>query len=170
MGVNGNFYKILLFLHVATAIAGFGAVGWNALHAVRGGRGGPADGADPTDVNDDITRVAEFVIYAVFILGILLVATSRSAWKFSQGWLSASMALYIVAIAVLHGFIRRNQKEYRRVAAELASAPSSGAGRPPEVDRLDHLQQRVAIGWGVFDVIVLVVLWLMLFTPGTPGH
>jgi uncharacterized membrane protein len=166
MGVDGNFYKILLFLHVATVIGGFGTVGWNALRAGRARRGG----ADPTDADADVTRVAEFVIYAVLILGVLVVATSRSAWKFSQGWLSASLALYIVAIAVLHGFIRRNQKEYRRVAAGLSSAPAGTAGRPPEVERLDRLQQRVAIGWGVFDVIVLVVLWLMLFTPGTPSH
>jgi uncharacterized membrane protein len=162
MGVNGTFYKILLFLHVATVIGGFGGVAWNALHAARARRG---DSPDPIDANSGITRVAEFVIYAVFILGLLVVATSRSAWKFSQGWLSASMALYIVAIAVLHGLVRRSEKEYRRVAAGLSSAPQRG-GRPPEVEQLDRLQQRIAVGWGIFDVIVLVVLWLMLFTPG----
>jgi uncharacterized membrane protein len=165
MGVNGTFYKILLFLHVACVIAGFGAVGWNALHAARARR--DAGGSvDPTEANGEIGRVAEFVIYAVFILGILVAATSRSVWKFSQGWLSASMALYIVAIGVLHGVVRRSQKEYRKLAASLASAPPGGGSRPPEVDRLDQLQQRIALGWVLFDVIVLVVLWLMLFTPG----
>jgi uncharacterized membrane protein len=162
MGVNGTFYKILLFLHVACVIAGFGAVGWNTLRAARARRAG----GDPTATDTDLGKLPEFVIYAVFILGLLVAATSRSTWKFSQGWLSASMALYIVAIGVLHGLIRRSEREYRKVAAGLASAPAGGGRRPPQVDRLDQLQQRIAIGWAIFDVIVLAVLWLMLFHRG----
>ncbi len=164
MGVNGTLYKILLFLHVACVIGGFGTMAANTLRAARSRRIA-SDVADPTEVDPGISRVAEFVIYAVFILGLLVVATSRSAWKFSQGWLSASMALYIVALGVLHGIVRRSQKEYRRVAAGLTSA-AAGGGRPPEVDRLDRLQQRIALGWALFDVIVLAVLWLMLFHRG----
>ena len=61
MGVNGTFYKILLFLHVASVIAGFGAVGWTALHVARARR--DAGGSvDPTEANGEIGRVAEFVI------------------------------------------------------------------------------------------------------------
>lgn len=165
MGVNGTFYKILLFLHVICVIAGFGSVGWNAVHVARARRSDES-GADPVDFNAGVSRVAEFVIYAVFILGILVVATSDKAWKFSQSWLSASMALYIVDIGILHGLIRTSQKKYRQVEAQLAGASVTGGERPAEVEVLERLQQRIAFGWALFDVIVLVVLWLMLFTPG----
>ena len=73
-----TFYKILLFLHVLCVIAGFGSVGWNAVHVGPGPARDGAGGADPVDFNPGISRVAEFVIYAVFILGLLVVATSRS--------------------------------------------------------------------------------------------
>jgi uncharacterized membrane protein len=166
MGINGTFYKILLFLHVVCVIAGFGVLAWNALFVARARRADGAGVTDTVDLNAGIGRIAEFVVYAVFILGLLVVATSRSVWKFDQSWLSASMALYIVDLGILHGLIRRSQKEYRQVEAGLATASVAGGGRPAEVDVLERLQQRIAIGWGVFDVIVLVVLWLMLFKPG----
>ncbi|HEY2300831.1 MAG TPA: hypothetical protein VGH66_03010 [Acidimicrobiales bacterium] len=166
MGVDGTFYKILLFLHVLCVIAGFGSVGWNAVHVAWARRGAGAGGADPVDFNPGISRVAEFVIYAVFILGLLVVATSRRAWKFDQSWLSASMALYIVDLGVLHGLIRPNQKQYRQVEARMVGAAPAGGGPPAEVAVLERLQQRIAVGWAIFDVIVFVVLWLMLFRPG----
>jgi uncharacterized membrane protein len=166
VGVNGTFYKILLFLHVVCVIAGFGVLAWNALFVARARRVDGAGVTDIVDLNAGIGRIAEFVVYAVFILGLLVIATSQKAWKFNQSWLSASMALYIVDLGVLHGLIRRSQKEYRKVETSLTATTVAGGGRPAEVDVLERLQQRIAIGWGVFDVIVLVVLWLMLFKPG----
>jgi uncharacterized membrane protein len=139
MGLDGTFYKILVFLHVVCVIAGFGSVGWNALHVARARRS-DRGGADPVDFNAGVSRVAEFVIYAVFILGILAVATSDKAWKFSQSWLSASMALYIVDIGILHGLIRTSQKKYRQVEAQLAGATGTGGERPAEVTVLERLQ------------------------------
>ncbi len=166
MGVNGSFYKILLFLHVVCVIAGFGSVGWNAVHVARARRGDGAAGADPVDFNAEVSRVAEFIIYAVFLLGILVTATSRNIWRYGQSWLSASMALYIVDLGIFHGVIRTGQKRYRQVEAQLATVSVAAGERPDEVAELERLQQRIAFGWGVFDAIVLVVLWLMLFRPG----
>ena len=76
-------------------------------------------------------------------------------------WLSTSSIS-----AVLHGVIRTGQKRYRQVEAQLATVSVAAGERPDEVAELERLQQRIAFGWGVFDVIVLVVLWLMLFRPG----
>jgi uncharacterized membrane protein len=173
MGVHGGLYRVILFLHVACAIGGFGALAWNGLYLVWARRKGGAAEASALDLNGDVSRIAEFLIYAVFILGILVAVTSKThgvmVWKFSQGWLSAAMALYIVDLGVLHGFIRRNQKEYRRLVGQLTgTAAPAGSTRPPQVAQLDQLQQRINLGWGVFNVIVLVILWLMLFGP--PGR
>jgi uncharacterized membrane protein len=171
MGVTGTFYKFLLFLHVACVVAGFGGIAWNSLYLARARRRGGQVEAAILDTNADVSRIAEILIYAVFILGILLVATSKAhgvmVWKFSQGWLSAAMALYIVDLGLYHGLIRRSQQEYRQLAGQLTTADTPvGGGRPAQVSQLEQLQQRINLGWAGFNVIVLVILWLMVAKPG----
>ncbi len=41
-----------------------------------------------------------------------------------------------------------------------------GGAEPPEIAELAALEKWIAAGWGVFNVIVLIVLYLMVFTPG----
>ena len=168
MGLNGNLYKFLLVLHIACVILGFGATAFNGLYLDRARRKGGRDGAALLEANGDASRVAEFFVYAVFVLGILLVASSKSAWKFSQGWLSAALALYLIDLGVLHGFIRRLQKRYDQAAAQLAdmAGPVSPAERPSEVGVLEQLEQRLQLGWGIFNVLFLIILYLMVFKPG----
>jgi uncharacterized membrane protein len=101
----------------------------------------------------------------------LLVATSKThgvmVWKFGQGWLSAAMALYIVNLGLYHGLIRRSQREYRQLAGQLPTGSDVvGGGRPAKVSQLEQLEQRINLGWAGFNVIVLVVLWLMIAKPG----
>jgi uncharacterized membrane protein len=169
MGLNGNFYKFLLALHVACAILGFGATAFNGLYLDRARRRGGREGATLLEANADANRVAEFFVYAVFVLGILLVASSKSAWKFSQGWLSAALVLYILDLGVLHGVVRRTQKRYDEVAAELAdmTGPVSSPGdRPEQVGVLERLEQRLQFGWGIYNILFLIIVYLMVFKPG----
>ena len=169
MGTNGNFYKFLLLLHIVCAVLGFGATAFNGLYLERARRRGGREGAALLEVNGDASRVAEFFVYAVFVLGVLLVASSKSAWKFSQGWLSAAMVLYLIDVAVLHGFVRRTQKRYDEVAAELAelTGPAVSTGdRPSQVSVLEQLEQRLQFGWGMFNVLFLIIIFLMVFKPG----
>ena len=169
MGLNGNVYKFLLVLHIACVILGFGATAFNGLYLDRARRKGGRDGAALLEANGDASRVAEFFVYAVFVLGILLVASSKSAWKFSQGWLSAALALYLIDLGVLHGFVRRLQKRYDQVAAQLAETTgplSSSDDRPSQVGVLEQLEQRLQLGWGIFNILFLIILYLMVFKPG----
>jgi uncharacterized membrane protein len=169
MGVDGNFYKFVLALHIACAILGFGATAFNGLYLDRARRRGGREGATLLDANADASRVAEFFVYAVFVLGIVLVASSKSAWKFSQGWLSAALVLYLIELGLLHGFVRRIQKRYNEVAAELAetTGPMSLTGdRPPQVSVLEQLEQRLQFGWGMYNVLFLIIVYLMVFKPG----
>ena len=169
MGLNGNVYKFLLVLHIACVILGFGATAFNGLYLDRARRKGGREGATLLEANGDASRVAEFFVYAVFVLGILLVASSKSAWKFSQGWLSAALALYFIDLGVLHGFVRRTQKRYDQVAAELTEVTgplSSTADPPSQVGVLEQLEQRLQLGWGIFNVLFLILLYLMVFKPG----
>jgi uncharacterized membrane protein len=166
MGLNGNLYKFLLLLHIACAVLGFGATAFNGLYLARARRYGGTEGAAILETNADASRIAEFFIYAVFILGVLVVSTSKSAWKFSQGWLSAAIVIYLIDVAVLHGVVRRSQKRHDELAADLAAAPKTTDGRPSQVGELERLEQRIQVGWSIFNVLFLIVIYLMVFKPG----
>jgi hypothetical protein len=100
------------------------------------------------------------------------VATSHSTWKFSQGWVSAAFALFIVDVGVLHGLIKRSQREYFALAERLATSSATDTGdaavatRRAEAAQLTGIEKRISLGWGVFNLIVVVVVVLMVFRPG----
>ena len=166
MGITGNFYKLMLLLHIACAILGFGAMAFNGFYLARARRvGNGAQSRAALEVNNEVSRIAEILVYATFVFGILVVATSKSAWKMSNGWIGTAMGLYVVDIALLHGFIRRVQRRYGELAAQVSgqlTRPASG-GRPPQVGEMEQLEQRLQLGWAAFDIIFLVILFFMVF-------
>jgi uncharacterized membrane protein len=169
MGVNGDLYKLLLVLHLVFAIGGFGAMAFNSIYLLRAKqRGGSAQGAI-NQANAEISRLAEYLIYAVFILGIALVSVSKThgkeVWKFSQGWLVAAIVLYVVILGLLHGFIRPRQRQYSDLVGQVAGGSGQGV-RPPGVDRLEVLEQQIGLGWAAFNLVVIAVVYLMVFRPG----
>ena len=164
MGLTGGVYRLMLLLHIACAMLGFGSVAFNGLYRLRARHLGGTEEAGVLEANSDVTRIAEILIYATFVFGVLVVLTSRSQWTFSQSWLSASMLLYLVDIAVLHGLIRRHERQYADLLPSVDGAGRGGpAGGGPELERLE---QRIRLDWTVFDVIFLLILFMMVFTPG----
>src|SRR5215471_3076626 len=110
-GIESGLYRLLLALHILCAAVGFGSVAMNGLFRLRARQRG-ADELVLLQENAYMTRTAEFLMYAAFVFGILVAATSKSVWKFDQSWLSIAMLLFIVEIGLLHGFIHRTEKEY----------------------------------------------------------
>ncbi len=161
-------YQILVMLHLLCVIGGFGAVSYNALYVSLAQRRPGAVGSSAiVEVNSLVSGLAELLIYAALIFGIGAVTASHEMVKFSQGWVSAAFAVYLVDIAILHGWIRRFQRRYTEVARMVEDAGPVPAGRPAEVRELEGLEKRVALGWGVFNVLVVVAVYLMVFKPGS---
>jgi uncharacterized membrane protein len=161
-----NLNTFLIVLHVGCALLGFGGVAYNGIYLLHAHHQTPVQRAAILEANRDVTRIAEILIYAVFILGLLVVATSHSVWKFSQGWLSAAMALYIVEMGILHGFIMRSQRRYDGLMEQVnGSAPPVGSEPPAAVAELNRLEQQISFGWIGFDVVFLIVVYLMVFKP-----
>ena len=162
----GNLYRFMLLLHIACAILGFGSVAFNGMYRARARQRGGAMEAVLLEENSAVSRIAEVGIYGVFVFGILVALTSKVAgkfaWEFKQSWLSAAMVLYLVDIAVLHAFIHRGERQY---SALLAKANGSGGGNG-DVAQLEQLERRISLGWVAFDVVFLVILYLMVFKPG----
>jgi hypothetical protein len=163
-------YRILVMFHLVCVIGGFGALAYNGLFlSLAKRRGSP--GMAAIEINGQVSGFAELLVYGAFLFGIAAVATSSSKWGFGQAWVSAAFALFIVAVGVLHGMIKPAQRHYHSLSVGLAGAPAvqggGGSGdRSAEVSQLNALEKRISLGWGLFNLIVVVVIYLMVFKPG----
>ncbi len=163
-GLTGGLYRLLLLLHILCAVVGFGAVAFNGLYRTRARQRGVDAELVLLEESAYFTHTAEFLIYGVVVFGILVALTSKSAWKFDQTWLTVALVLYIAEIALLHGVIHRAEGHYRVLLGQV-NGPRP-PGRVAEVTDLEKLQKRIDLAWGIFGVIFLVILYLMVFTPG----
>ncbi len=170
MGPDSGVYKVVLVLHLMAAIVGFGGLALNgfygALAAARRNRDGAAIGV----AVDKGYAFSEWPIYAVPVLGIVLVLMSEDVFAFSQMWISLSLFLYIVAIGVLHGLHLPTVRRINRLLAELADVGpgAAGGGAPPQVAELDRLGARAGAVGGVLNLLAVVIVVLMVFKPGFP--
>jgi hypothetical protein len=153
-----DWFKLLVLLHVLCVVGGFGALAYNALYASLATRRDSAAAGAVLEVNTAVSGLAELLIYGAFLFGIAAVGASHKTIKFSDAWVSAALAVFLVDIAVLHGFIRPQRRAYEVAVRSLAS----GSGDPAAVKRLE---KRVGLGWGIFNVLVVGAIYLMVFQP-----
>lgn len=163
-GLTGGLYRLLLLLHILCAVVGFGAVAFNGLYRTRARQRGADGELILLEENAYITHTAEFLIYGVVVFGILVALTSKATWKFDQTWLSVALVLYVAEIGLLHGVIHRADRQYRALLGQVNDARPPG--RVTGVTELEQLEKRIDRAWSVFGVIFLVILYLMVFTPG----
>ncbi len=159
----GTGYELLLTLHLLCVIGGFGFLAYTGLTLVVGRRRGASVGT--LEVTLQVSGLAELLVYGAFVFGGAAVGSSK-VWGFGQTWVSTALALFVVDIGILHAVIKRSQREYVALARSLVSASSLPAGRPPAVDRIEDLERRIALGWGAFNLVAVVVVLLMVFQPG----
>jgi hypothetical protein len=165
----GTAYWLLVLGHLLCVVGGFGALAYNGLFLSLARRRGAA-GAAALEVNQQVSGMAEMLVYGAFLFGIAAVAASSSHWSFSQAWVSTAFGLFLVDVGILHGLIKRSQREYQALSTRLAAVPAGGVGGeagPADVERLDALERRVSVGWGLFNLIVVAVVYLMVFKPGS---
>jgi hypothetical protein len=159
----GTGYNLLLTLHLICVIGGFGFLAYSGLTLLVGRRRGAAIGT--LEVTMQVSVLAELLVYGAFVFGVAAVGSSQ-AWGFGQTWVSLALALFVVDIGILHAVIRRSQRQYLSLARTLASVAAPSPTRPPEVDRIEGLEKRIALGWGLFNTVAVIVVFLMVFQPG----
>jgi uncharacterized membrane protein len=164
-GVSTGF-KVLVFLHIICVIGGFGAVAYNALYmSLAQRRTGGGTGA-VLEVNGLVSGLAELLIYAALLFGVGAVTASSSQIKFSDAWVSAAFAIYLVDLAILHGWIKRHQRSYAAIVRRLENPGEQPVDRETELGRLLGLEKRVGFGWGAFNLLIVAAVYLMVFKPG----
>lgn len=170
MGINTGIYKLVLVLHILSAIVGFGAVLLNGIYGQQArARRGP-EGLAITQANFLVSRIAQYFIYAVFVFGVLLVVLSDDVWNFGDSWITAAMVLYLLGIGLSHGLLMPNVRRIIGLQEELVAMgpPPAGAaaGQPPsQVVELEERGRRVGIVSAVLQVDLVVILMLMVWGP-----
>lgn len=100
-----------------------------------------------------ITRLYGLGSIVVFLFGLWLVA-GKDNISFNQFWVSASMTLFIVALALTFAIVHRDQ-------TRAVSRLESGEVAPVQAGRIRATSAAVALMW-------LVILGLMFYRPGGP--
>jgi hypothetical protein len=171
-GIDGGFYKFVLVLHIFCAIVGFGAVFLNGVYGAqmkaRMQSGRVAEAIGIYEANLLVSKIGEYFIYAVFILGFAVLGLSDSVWKFSQTWVWLSVVIYIVAIGLSHGVLMPAVKRMGVLMHEMAAGPPPVEGPPPQAAEMASIGQKLGVVGPVLDLALIVILFLMVFKPGGP--
>jgi uncharacterized membrane protein len=162
-------YNIVKVLHILCAIVGFGAVTLNGLYGAQAKARGGSEAAAIGQAVYRVSTVGEYFIYAVFVLGIGLVAMGNNVFDFGQTWVWLSMVLYITGLGLSHGVLRPRVRRMNALMVELAGGPGSAAGGPPpQAVELETLTKQVATTEMALNLLLVVILVFMVFKPGSP--
>jgi hypothetical protein len=165
VGINSGLYKLLLVLHILSAIVGFGTVFLNGVYGQQVKKRRGPEGLAIFEANLFVSEIATYFIYAVFGFGVLLVLVSDGAREFSETWIWMAMALYIVSLAIAHGLLRPSLKKMEALSRELVAAgPPSGP--PPQAVEIEKRGKVVAASGATLNLLVVVILALMIWQPG----
>ena len=167
-----DFYNLVLVLHILCAIVGFGAVFLNGVYGqqmkTRMQSGKISEAIGIFEANLFVSRIGEYFIYAVFLLGLAVLGLSDSVFKFSQTWMWLSIVIYIVAIGLSHGVLMPAVRRMGLLMHEMAAGPPPVGGPPPQAAEMASIGQKLGVVGPILDLSMIAVLFLMVFKPGGP--
>ncbi len=144
-------YAVVLVLHLLTVVFVVGPLSVTTVTASRLVRAGDVSALRAAART---TRLFSIVTVVTVALGSALLGLGSvgAQWKASQGWVSASYALWLVAIGLTIGLVLRGL----RGAAQAADRGEPTGG----------FAGRVAIGGGLAMLCWLAIVVLMVTKPG----
>ncbi|MGI9606838.1 MAG: hypothetical protein ACR2P0_11930 [Acidimicrobiales bacterium] len=145
--VNDTGYNVVLLLHILTAIVAFAPA---FAHPFLAQQSKGLDAENQSSLlgfmHSNGRRVYVPALIVTGVLGFGLSGMSSDVYELSQGWLIASILLWIAMNGVLHAVILPNERKW-------ADGESSSEGL-------------VRIGGITITVMLFVMLYLMIFKPG----
>lgn len=144
-------YAVVLTLHLLTVAFLVGPAAVGAVTSARHARAGRAEALRDASRT---TRLYTLATVATVVLGTAMVGLGDigGQWDMGQLWISASYALWIVAVALTLGLVVPTQVK----AAKALDAGSSAA----------PLVGRIAAGAGLAMLAWTAIVVLMVFKPG----
>lgn len=162
-------YKIVLVLHILCAIVGFGGVLLNGIYGAQAKARRGAGGLAIVQANTLVSGIAEWFIYAVFLLGIVLVLIGDNLFDFGQTWIWLSMIVFIAALGVSQGLLRPRVNRLEELMQEVVDAGPPAGGPPPQAAEMERLGHQIGQLGPVLHLALIVILVLMVFKPGGPS-
>jgi len=154
-------YQIVLLLHIAAAIVGFGGVIAHSAYNAKAFSGTAGDARVLLRTTQLVTGLAHYAIYGVFALGIILVAVSDGGISFGEPWISASFLMWFLLVGVAHGMVKPAVRSLLEKAEEI-DATVKMTDDPAVVG----LAKRLALGEGLTQLLLVISLVLMIWQPG----
>ncbi len=156
---EGPGYSVLLILHVAAALVGFGALLTTGLQAFRARRGpnGPSADAVRRFFRPGVNWPGR-ALYAVPVLGFGLVADSNGAFTVADAWVLVGLALWVVAAGVAEAVVWPGERRIQAIVTECWDDPGV-------VDELGRLCRQVAISCAAVLAVFLVAVVVMVAKP-----
>lgn len=142
--VDSTGYKIVLVLHLVTAVVAF-APAFMAFAVAR------TAATDKTAAEPLVAGVQRLAIPAMVLTGILgfgLAGMSDKLYKVSQTWLSVAAVCWVALVVVALLMVR-----------PAAKALATG---------VDGARQKLMAGVGITHLLFLVTIVMMVFKPGAP--
>jgi hypothetical protein len=164
-GTNSGIFKLLLVLHILSAIVGIGGVMLNGLYAAQAQKRPGPPGRAVSEANYAVTAVAEKVIYLVPVFGILLVLASDEGVKFSDTFVWLSLVLFIIAIGISHSVLIPGHRRINGLLLEMEQGPAPVGGPPPQVAQIQELGKKQGGSAAVLDLLLVAILVLMIWQP-----
>lgn len=161
MGTGTTFFNIILLLHIASAVVGLGGFIAHGAYNAKAFRSPAAEASTIIKSTQSTTKVAEYALYAVMPLGIVLISVSDGAFSMGAPWVSASFLVWFAMIGLYHAM---NRPALRVFAAKADSmAPQTVLSADPEVE---GASKKLMIGEAGIQILLLIALYLMIWQPG----
>jgi uncharacterized membrane protein len=158
VGVDSDFYNLVLVLHILAVIIGFGGMFIAGFYGAEGAKRSGSEGLAISETTMKVTSLAPtMAVYTVPILGILLILLSDDQWQFSDAWVSLSFLLYIVLIVLAVAVQVPNLRKL------IALRTGTEGVQATEVERRTKTAAMVG---GIVNLLWVIILFLMVFKPG----
>ena len=161
MGTESALFRIILLLHIAASIVGFGGLIAHGAYHARAFREAAATARPLLTTTRQVGMFAEYAIYAVLPLGIVLVAISDDTFSMGDPWVSASFVVWFLMIGALHGAVRPAVK----TMIERAEVLDQGTVVETDSD-VQGAARKLMIGEASTQLLLVVALVLMIWKPG----
>lgn len=157
-------YQIVLLLHIAAAIVGFGGIIAHSTYNARAFGGNAGDARVLLNTTQTVTNLAHNAIYGVFLLGIALVALSDGGIGFGEAWISASFVVWFAMVGLAHGMVKPAVRSLKEKAEGM-----NGATKMSDDPEVISLAKKLALGDGLTQLLIVAAIALMIWQPGAPS-
>jgi len=163
IGLESDWYKLVLALHLLTAILGFGATAFSGVYYTFARKRGGTEGVAIMRANAMVGGIAGGFLYATFGFGLLLVVMSDDVWRFGATWIWLSITLWAIIVITGVTMIRPTADRALTLMEEIAVADRPD---PEKNAALDRYSRALALHGTSHGIMLLAIIALMVWRPG----